>query len=110
VPIEVIGCLDRSVPEALRDHLGILPGFPAPRLGRLHKYRSPPVMIWGRDELRLGEMWNSNSVISYLLARSGLHTESIRPPAGGRAPGWDAGIVAARRMEQTEEPQTAPRA
>jgi hypothetical protein len=69
-----------------------------------------PVMIWGRDELRVGEMWNSNSVISYLLARSGLHTESIRPPAAGRAPGWVAGIVAARRMEQTEELQAAPRA
>lgn len=54
-----------------------------------------PAMIWGRDELRVGEMWNSNSVISYLLARSGLHAEAIRPPAGGRAPGWEAGIVGA---------------
>ena len=66
-----------------------------------------PVMIWGRDELRVGEMWNSNSVISYLLARSGLDTESIRPPAAGRAPGWDAGIVAARRLEQTAQSQAA---
>lgn len=58
-----------------------------------------PTMIWGRDELRIGEMWNSNSVISYLLARSGLHAEAIRPPAGGRAPGWAAGIFAARSQQ-----------
>lgn len=58
-----------------------------------------PAMIWGRDELRVGEMWNSNSVISYLLARSGVHVESIRPPAGGRAPGWEAGIFAARLQQ-----------
>jgi hypothetical protein len=42
-------------------------------------------------------MWNSNSVISWLIARSGIDIESIRPPAGGRAPGWQAGLVVARR-------------
>lgn len=57
---------------------------------------SVPVMVWGRDELGVGEMWNSNSVISYLLARAGVHAESLCPPAGGRAPGWEAGILAAR--------------
>jgi hypothetical protein len=56
-----------------------------------------PTPVWGRDELRTGEMWNSNSVISWLLARSGLDVESIQPPSGGRAPGWRAGIVLARR-------------
>jgi len=54
-----------------------------------------PVRIWGRDQLGAGEMWNSNSVISFLLARAGLEPESIEPPAGGRAPGWHAGVVAA---------------
>jgi hypothetical protein len=58
---------------------------------------SLPAPVWGRDELGTGEMWNSNSVISWLLARSGLPAEAIRPPAGGRAPGWAAGVVAARR-------------
>jgi hypothetical protein len=58
---------------------------------------SVPALVWGRDELGVGEMWNSNSVVSWLLARSGLPTDAIRPPVGGRAPGWDAGIVAARR-------------
>ncbi|HXJ48633.1 MAG TPA: hypothetical protein VNF91_05635 [Candidatus Acidoferrum sp.] len=53
-----------------------------------------PVLTWGRDGLRTGEMWNSNSMISWLIARAGLDVGSIKPPAGGRAPGWNAGIVA----------------
>jgi len=56
-----------------------------------------PTPVWGRDELRAGEMWNSNSTISWLLARSGLDVESISLPHRGRAPGWNAGIVVARR-------------
>jgi hypothetical protein len=56
-----------------------------------------PRAVWGRDELGAGEMWNSNSVTSWLLARSGLPTEVIRPQAGGRAPGWHTGLVVARR-------------
>ena len=56
-----------------------------------------PPMIWGRDELGAGEMWNSNSVISYLLAGSGLPARRCQPPAGGRAPGWEAGIAMAIR-------------
>jgi hypothetical protein len=57
---------------------------------------SLPSPVWGRDELETGEMWNSNSVISWLLARSGLPTDAVGPPAGGRAPGWQAGLLAAR--------------
>ena len=56
-----------------------------------------PTPVWGRDELKAGEMWNSNSIISWLLVKSGLDEESARMPAGGRAPGWDAGLVVARR-------------
>ncbi len=56
-----------------------------------------PTLVWGRDESRAGEMWNSNSLISWLIARSGLDVEPLRPPSGGRAPGWRAGIVVARR-------------
>jgi hypothetical protein len=59
-----------------------------------------PTPVWGRDELHTGEMWNSNSFISWLLVRSGFDTSSIHPPAGGRAPGWHAGLVAARRQLQ----------
>ncbi len=58
-----------------------------------------PTPVWGRDELGTGEMWNSNSVISWLLARTGLPTEGIKPPKNGRAPGWDAGLVVARREQ-----------
>jgi len=57
-----------------------------------------PTPVWGRDELRAGEMWNSNSVIAWVIARSGIDAESIRPPGRGRAPGWRAGIVVAHRQ------------
>jgi hypothetical protein len=56
-----------------------------------------PTPVWGRDQLRTGEMWNSNSTISWLLVRSGLDVEAIHPPAHGRAPGWQAGIAVASR-------------
>ena len=56
-----------------------------------------PTAVWGRDELQTGEMWNSNSVISWLLETTGLPTRSLAPPEHGRAPGWDAGLVVARR-------------
>jgi hypothetical protein len=58
-----------------------------------------PALVWGRDESRAGEMWNSNSLISWLIARAGLRAESVHPPAGGRAPGWRAGLVVARRQQ-----------
>jgi hypothetical protein len=57
-----------------------------------------PTPVWGRDDLEAGEMWNSNSLVSWVLARAGSPVDSIRPPAGGRAPGWDAGIAVARRQ------------
>jgi hypothetical protein len=66
---------------------------------------SLPTPVWGRDELAAGEMWNSNSAISWLIVSSGLSAESIRPPDGGRAPGWEAGLVVARR--QQAQPQSA---
>jgi hypothetical protein len=57
--------------------------------------------VWDRDELGTGEMWNSNSVIAWVIATSGIETESIRAPAGGRAPGWQAGIEVARRQRSS---------
>jgi hypothetical protein len=56
-----------------------------------------PAPVWGRDELRTGEMWNSNSVISWLLEQSGIGVDAMHLPAGGRAPGWHAGLVVAQR-------------
>lgn len=72
-----------SDPGKARDVLGLVPRFP-PR-------------TWGRDELAVGDMWNSNSLVSWLLARAGLEISHIGPPDGGRAPGWHAGLIAARR-------------
>jgi hypothetical protein len=63
----------------------------------LEVVRQIPTPVWGRDELGAGEMWNSNSVIAWVIARSGIDTESIQPPAGGRAPGWQAGLAVGRR-------------
>jgi hypothetical protein len=56
-----------------------------------------PTPVWGRDHLETGEMWNSNSVTAWLIARAGIDTDSIHPPTAGRAPGWQAGLVVARR-------------
>jgi hypothetical protein len=63
-----------------------------------------PVPVWGRDELHAGEMWNSNSVIAWLIAATGLSTDQLRPPAGGRAPGWSAGVEVARRLDEGSPP------
>jgi hypothetical protein len=58
---------------------------------------SIPTPVWGRDEFEAGEMWNSNSVVSWVLARSGIDLANVEPPPRGRAPGWDAGVVVATR-------------
>jgi hypothetical protein len=67
--------------------------------------RSVPMLVWGRDELRVHDMWNSNSQIAWLLARTGVDVDSIKPPAGGRAPGWKAGLVAATLGLSSESPR-----
>jgi hypothetical protein len=59
---------------------------------------SVPRPVWGRDENRTGEMWNSNSLTSWALERADLDAEAFGPPTGGRAPGWNAGVVLARRQ------------
>ena len=67
-----------------------------------------PTPVWGRDELGTGEMWNSNSVIAWVIARSGIDVDSIQPPARGRAPGWHAGLVVARRHDEQTARNDAP--
>lgn len=69
--------------EAARALLALVPEVPTP--------------VWGRDALGAGEMWNSNSTISWLLTRAGLDASAVPLPPGGRAPGWDAGIAVAAR-------------
>jgi hypothetical protein len=56
-----------------------------------------PALVWGRDERHTGEMWNSNSMTSWLLARTGIDAGRIQPPRRGRAPGWRSGLVLAAR-------------
>jgi len=58
---------------------------------------SVPTAVWGRDELGAGEMWNSNAIVAWLLETAGVDAQSVQPPARGRAPGWRAGLVVARR-------------
>jgi hypothetical protein len=67
---------------------------------------SVPTPVWGRNELDAGEMWNSNSVTSWVLHRGGVDTAELAAPNGGRAPGWDAGLVVAAR--HAAEGPTAP--
>jgi hypothetical protein len=54
-----------------------------------------PRLVWGRDDLGSDDMWNSNSLVSWLLVGAGIDPASIGVPERGRAPGWAAGIVAA---------------
>jgi hypothetical protein len=60
-----------------------------------------PTPLWGRDELAAGDMWNSNSLVAWLLTHAGLNGDEMAPPVHGRAPGWDAGVrVAERQLER----------
>jgi hypothetical protein len=59
--------------------------------------RDVPRPVWGRDELGAGEMWNSNSMVAWVLATAGVPAGDVHPPPGGRAPGWNAGLEVARR-------------
>ena len=63
--------------------------------GLLDLVGSVPELVWGRDQVGVGDMWNSNSVISWLLARCGIDMDLVSAPDGGRAPGWDAGLAVA---------------
>jgi hypothetical protein len=74
-------------PEIARRILDLVPRF--------------PTFVWGRDELHTGDMWNSNSLVSWLLVRAGVDVTTIGPPEGGRAPGWEAGVVAASRAVES---------
>jgi hypothetical protein len=67
-----------------------------------------PTAVWGRDELRVGDMWNSNSLIAWLLVRAGLAAHDLDPPPGGRAPGWAAGLAEAAAEDSTIPPVRRP--
>lgn len=71
-------------PALVREALKLVPSVPTP--------------VWGRDELQVGEMWNSNSVVAWVVTQLGLVQVAGQPPNGGRAPGWDAGVTVAERQ------------
>jgi hypothetical protein len=85
-----------DVAEAVASPVGLTDDAPTAR-ALLALVPSVPTPVWGRDELHAGEGWNSNSTISWLVARAGLDAASVPLPPGGRAPGWDAGIAVAAR-------------
>jgi hypothetical protein len=59
-----------------------------------------PLATWGLDEQGTGDMWNSNSLVSWLLTASGHGLDAVGPPADGRAPGWRAGALVGSRSLQ----------
>lgn len=71
----------------------------------LRRVREAPALVWGRDQLGTGDMWNSNSLVAWLLAGSGHEMAAIGPPDGGRAPGWKAGLILAARETPREKPR-----
>lgn len=83
-----------DIAEAVRSPIRIADDLDHARL-ILELVPSVPPLVWGRDERDTGDMWNSNSVISWLLTRSGIDAGKIPPPPGGRAPGWSAGVAIA---------------
>lgn len=64
--------------------------------GLLRRVAEVPLHTWGRDATGTGEMWNSNSLVSWLLQTSGIDAAALGPPDHGLAPGWASGIAAAR--------------
>ena len=96
---EVRCCRGGSIPDLAEAVGGPCRLSSRPRVARrlLDLVATVPAPVWGRDELEAGEMWNSNSMIAWLIASADLSTEHLRPPPRGRAPGWDAGLVVARR-------------
>ena len=81
---------------------------PARAANLLALVRQVPPLTWGRDELSLGEMWNSNSLVAWLLLRSGHDLRHTRPPTRGRAPGWGSGIALALSMDDSVQAGSRP--
>jgi hypothetical protein len=81
-----------------------LSGDPAVARRLLELVPQVPTLTWGRDELATQEMWNSNSVVSWLLAGSGIDPAAARLPERGRAPGWDAGLAASVHVARLTAP------
>ncbi len=78
--------------EVAQRVLGLAPAVPTP--------------VWGRDELWTGDTWNSNSVVSSLITRSGLDPSRDPPAVPVVAP--RAGTPASRRAPRPRRSRPAP--
>ncbi|WHU48014.1 hypothetical protein QNM97_03150 [Gordonia sp. L191] len=60
-----------------------------------------PALTWGRRPSGTAEMWNSNSMVAWLLATAGIlaadGTDIPGLPTHCRAPGWGTGLTIACR-------------
>jgi hypothetical protein len=91
------GCIP-DIEEAVSSPVRVSQGR-MPACAVLDAVRRAPVLVWGRDELGCGDMWNSNSLIAWALACTGHDVSVLRPPGDGRAPGWAAGLALAERHD-----------
>jgi hypothetical protein len=95
-----VRCWRDGVLPDLADAVGglrLLSTDPRVAAALLTAVRQVPLLVWGRRAPGTDEMWNSNSVIAWLLDRSGIDPDGVELPSGGRAPGWSAGVALARR-------------
>ena len=94
------GCHIPDIAEAVASPLRPTEG-PARAAALLEVLKEAPVLVWGRDELGTGDMWNSNSLVAWALSRTDHAMDAIQPPLGGRAPGWNAGLELAMRQARS---------
>ena len=106
---EVRCWLDGTIPDVSEavDSPRLLTGTSGDVAALLHLVREVPALTWGRDELGSGDMWNSNSLVAWLLASTGHDMTVIAPPHGGRAPGWNAGLHLAGHADARRHPRMA---
>lgn len=90
----------RCWPDGIIDDLAYAPADPvvislsrADAEALLRRTATAPLLVWGAP-VPGGDMWNSNSLVAWLLEESGIDATKLHPPSG-RAPGWAAGIQAA---------------
>lgn len=57
----------------------------------LDRVAQVPALTWGRTVGSGGDMWNSNSLVAWLVGGGVLGTADQLPPRDGWAPGWEAG-------------------
>ena len=80
----------------------VIPLSPAQARTLLDTLHTLPIHTWGRSLAPSGDMWNSNSLVAWILCQVGIDATTITPPVGGDAPGWAAGVVAATLHRQSD--------